>query len=147
VGVRLYFVGEAHEKPQERTCWLQLEPWGSDEQKEEQKRTGKVNMEYGEVIEFNEPTETLFERLTSESQFDYLRKKPGGKGKGAARASLGQAVPQGSNEMPEKATGVFSREAEDGVLSMLENAKKQADDALKDVNLEREKISEQKRGL
>ena len=46
-----------------------------------------VRSEVLETVEFNEPTEALFDMLTSEEQFlDPNRKKGKGKGKGKGRA-------------------------------------------------------------
>lgn len=72
IDVRLHFQPISGEKAQYRQHFLQLEPYGDEKQQAEQERTGCVRSEYLEVVQFNEPTEALYEALTSENQWDYL---------------------------------------------------------------------------
>ncbi|KAF2454061.1 yeats family-domain-containing protein [Lineolata rhizophorae] len=94
VEIRLHFNPASGEKPQWRQHFLQLERYGSDEDRARQEREGVVRSEFVEWIEFNEPTEAFWDEMTADSQWAYLdadktaagpsgAKGSGGRGKGA----------------------------------------------------------------
>ena len=155
ITVRLYFVPAAMEKWQARTHFLQLESYGDEATKALQEREGVVRSEQVEVIEFNEPTEALWDRLTSEDQFKAaapLTGKGSGKGKGKARPVV---VPDDfkANELPERPSGgtaigtaatgtVWNKEAEDKTVAQLEDAEKLAQDQLLDVLKRRKDVGD-----
>ncbi|KAI9672717.1 MAG: NuA4 histone H4 acetyltransferase complex and the SWR1 complex subunit [Alyxoria varia] len=107
VEVRLFFVPEANAKPESRSHFLQLEPFGDAESQEKQKKEKMVRSEFMDIIEFNEPPEALFEALSSDKQWADGHAK-GSKGKGKGKASTvgtiagagGQAG--GTVELPEQ---------------------------------------------
>jgi transcription initiation factor IIF auxiliary subunit len=72
IDIRLHFQPLVHDKAQWRQHFLQLEPYGSEEQQAQQRAANLVRSEIQEVVEFNEPPEALFEALTDETQWDYL---------------------------------------------------------------------------
>lgn len=140
VEVRLHFNPVANEKPQWRSHYLQLEPYGTDEEKAAQKAAGLVRAEQCDVVEFNEPTEALFEVLTSESQFDYLRQGSGRGGGGKGRKSVGGAGEEvGSAELPERPTpgNPYSRQMEDQEIAMLRLAEEEVGRLLEAENKRR----------
>lgn len=105
IDVKLFFQPISNEKPCWRSHILQLEPYGTDEDKAQQEKTGRVISEQVEIIEFNEPTEALWDALTDDRQWDYLTKS-GAKEKSKARASLAAGGVDGverSVDMPETA--------------------------------------------
>ncbi|KAI2481910.1 Yeats-domain-containing protein [Pyrenophora tritici-repentis] len=119
IDIRLHFQPLSGEKAQYRQHFLQLEKYGDEKMQAEQERTGCVRSEFLEVVQFNEPTEALFDALTSEDQWNYLI--PAGKG-GSKKASLGangrlkRGLPNGerSAQLPEKGADEvpFSQEQE-----------------------------------
>ncbi|KAL9087228.1 MAG: hypothetical protein Q9165_006722 [Trypethelium subeluteriae] len=122
VEIRLFFASEANEKPQWRTHLLQLEPYGSDAEIEAQKAKNLVVSEICEMVDFNEPVEPFYAKLTSEAQWAYMDK---GKAKGKNRQ--GQAwVPKEERtaQLPERSTPTnqFSKETEAAMLDMLRKA-------------------------
>ena len=92
VEVRLFFVPEANAKPESRSHFLQLEPYGDAEAQERQKKEKMVRSEFMDIIEFNEPPEALFEALTSDKQWADGHTK-GGKGKAKAKATTIGTIP------------------------------------------------------
>lgn len=121
----MHFQPISGEKAQYRQHFLQLEKYGDEKQIAEQERTGCVRSEVLEVVQFNEPTEALFEALTSENQWDYL-KQPAKGGKKAAMAAMGSdgrgkkgyANGERTAQLPEKGgEGVpFSQEQEQALI-------------------------------
>lgn len=124
VGIQLHFQPNCNEKKQARQHFLQLEPYGDEASMEEQRKSGMVRSEVVEAIEFNEPTEGLWDALTAEDQWNYLTESRG-RGKAKARPSI-TAPPgeQKSVELPEKGPpgSAFSKEQEDLLLGMFEKA-------------------------
>lgn len=119
VDIKIFFVPESSAKPETRTHFLQLEPYGDAEMRERQEREGLVKSEVLEACEFNEPTEALWDILTSEDQFiDPSKKKAKGKGKG--RAVEETAPGTGTVELPMR--GEVSKETERGNLEMIRKA-------------------------
>ena len=127
VEIRLYFVGEAGVKPEYRSHFLQLEPYGDEEMMERQRRDLCVRSEICEFIEFNEPTEALWDVLTSDEQAVSAGGKAGtgkGRAKGKGRASIPnmditvEPPEVGTEETP------FSKDLERRQLEMLEGAQK-----------------------
>jgi YEATS domain-containing protein 4 len=91
IDVRLHFQPISGEKAQYRQHFLQLEKYGDEKQMAEQERTGCVRSEVLEVVQFNEPTEALYEALTSENQWDYLTPPA----KGSKKAAMAALRPDG----------------------------------------------------
>lgn len=124
VGIQLHFQPYCNEKRQARQHFLQLEPYGDEASMEEQRKTGVVRSEITEAIEFNEPTEGLWDALTADNQWDYLNEKPG-RGKGKGRQSI-QAPPgeERSVELPDKGPpgSAYSKEQEDRLLDLFQKA-------------------------
>jgi YEATS domain-containing protein 4 len=140
--IKMYFQQYASEKWQQRSHFVQLEPYSLDpdpvkaQEEMERQRKDKVISEVIEVIEFNEPTEQLWDALTSEAQFDYL--KPRGKGKN--RASIGGAASENGNgncdEPPPTAEKgqLWSLEQENLIIDkLLQNAGNVVDKQLQQV--------------
>lgn len=138
IDIRLHFQPISGEKAQYRQHFLQLEKYGDDKMQAEQERSGCVRSEFLEVVQFNEPTEALFDALTSEDQWNYLI--PAGKG-GSKKASLGangrlrRGLPNGerSAQLPEKGGDEvpFSQEQEQALQDFfkqkMEDVEKQLD--------------------
>ena len=125
VGIQLHFQPICNEKKQARQHFLQLEPYGDDPSMEEQRKGGIVRSEIVEAIEFNEPTEALWDALTSDDQWNYLN-EPRGRGKGKARQPA-PAPPPGeerSVELPDKGPpgSAYSKEQEEMLLDMFQKA-------------------------
>lgn len=101
VEIRLYFAQESSEKAVYRSHFLQLQPYGTEEQKARQEKENKVVSERLETVEFNEPTTEFYRSLTSEGQFDWLKTKKGrGKGKQPTMVFEGDVEP--SAQLPER---------------------------------------------
>lgn len=146
IDIRLHFQPISGEKAQYRQHFLQLEKYGDDKMQAEQERSGCVRSEFLEVVQFNEPTEALFDALTSEDQWNYLI--PAGKG-GSKKASLGangrlrRGLPNGerSAQLPEKGGDEvpFSQEQEQALLDSL---KQKMGDVEKQLDKEAKKKEE-----
>merc|ERR1711939_361513 len=100
-----------------------------------------VRAETIEVIEFNEPNEALFDALTSDDQWNYLkpaRAKSKSKGRGASISKLPDYPPPPGGEfaaglLPEKPLEqghVYSKETEDLLVDQLQKASTEAEQAL-----------------
>ncbi|KAF2155751.1 yeats-domain-containing protein [Myriangium duriaei CBS 260.36] len=139
IELRLYFDSSSGEKAQYRFHRLRLEQFGEDSQVRVQKDTNLVTAETCEIVEFNEPSNDFWAKLTGEDQFGHLRKKTaGGKGRGKGKAA--KVEWEGDREpgagLPEKGTpdAPWSREMEKKVLEMLGDAHRELD-----VEIERER--------
>jgi YEATS domain-containing protein 4 len=142
--VKLYFQPLASEKQQQRQHYLQLEPYGDEATIAKQTADNLVRSEIVEFIEFNEPTEALWDALTSDAQWDYLSP---GRGKGKVRG----VAEQRTVALPERAPegSIYSRDTEDALLTVLKNAMKKCEDMAeeaakksKEVNDELAKVKE-----
>ena len=154
--MRLHFQPISGEKAQYRQHFLQLEKYGDEKQQEEQERSGCVRSEYLEVVQFNEPTEALFEALTSEDQWSYLAPHPakGGSKQKSALAGLGpngrpkRGYPNGerSAQLPEKGTEdvPFSHEQE---VALIQFIKEKIGTVEKELEAETRKREETERKL
>lgn len=128
IDIRLHFAPNSGEKAQYRQHFLQLEKYGDEAQQKRQELEGCVRSEYLEVVQFNEPTEGLFDALTSEDQWNYLSMNP--KGKKSSVSSLGangrpkRGFPGGerSAQLPEKGGDdvPFSRDQEQALIQFLQ---------------------------
>lgn len=146
IDIRLHFVPASGEKAQYRQHFLQLEKYGDEAMQAEQERTGCVRSEFLEVVQFNEPTEALFDSLTAEDQWSYL--VPAGKG-GSKKASLGangrmkRGMPNGerSAQLPEKGGDEvpFSQDQEQALIDLL---KRKIEDVDKELEKETKKREE-----
>jgi YEATS domain-containing protein 4 len=146
--VKLYFQPIASEKQQQRQHYLQLEAYGDEALMAEQARTGLVRSEIVEFIEFNEPTEALWDALTSEAQWDYLtpgRGKGKGKGKGRGIATNVPSAEQRSVALPDKVPhgSIYSRDTEDALLTVLKNAMKKCEDMSEEAAKKSKEVNEQ----
>ncbi|KIW00594.1 hypothetical protein, variant [Verruconis gallopava] len=148
IGIKMYFVPSSGEKWQQRSHFLQLDPYSGEQdpekaeaEKEEMRKANMVRSEQIEVIEFNEPNEALWDALTNDDQWDYLRParaKSKSKGRGANVAKLPDYPPPPGGEyaagqLPEKPLEqghVYSKETEDLLVELLKKASAEADAAL-----------------
>jgi len=140
INVKLYFQPYSTEKWQQRTHYLVLDPYSGEEdpmkaeaEKEKMRRENMVRAEVVEIIEFNEPFEQLFDALTSENQFAYLKYK--GKGaKGRQSISSGPLPDPDANIGEPPATAqkgqVWSKETENALVKLLDDAGKECDKQL-----------------
>lgn len=141
IELRLYFDSTSGEKAQYRFHRLRLEPYGDEAQQQKQREKNLVLAETCEIVEFNEPSQEFFAKLTSEDQFGHLRKKSaGGKGGGKGRGKGTKIEYEGDKEpsanLPEKGSEnvPWSREMERKVLDMLKDAQRELD-----VSIEQER--------
>lgn len=158
INVKLYFQSYAGEKWQQRVIYLHLDPFdsglpvkpGEETQSQRQIRENKIVSEVVEFIEFNEPTDQLWDQLTSDAQWDYLKPQPGQRGKGKGRASMGSADARAAGplditslsatDLPARGPEgqLWSKEAEDLIIAQLEKAGDEADKAFEQT-MERSK--------
>jgi YEATS domain-containing protein 4 len=135
---------------------LQLEKYGDERQQARQEAEGCVRSEFLEVVQFNEPTEALFDALTTDDQWNYLAMPKAG-GKKAAVTALGpngrpkRGFPGGerSAQLPE--TGgedvAFSREQERALIQMLTEKIGVVEKELEDETKRREATEKKLKGL
>ncbi|KAF2757688.1 yeats-domain-containing protein [Pseudovirgaria hyperparasitica] len=121
IDLRLFFQPVAHEKPQYRLHFLQLEPYGTEADKLEQVEKKMVRSEICEMIEFNEPTEAFFNALTDPKQFDYLSKDKHKGKKGVGTFGLGYSVELAEQTTP---TNPYTKELERKQVQTFEAAEK-----------------------
>jgi YEATS domain-containing protein 4 len=148
IDIRLHFQPISGEKAQYRQHFLQLEKYGDAKQQEEQERTGCVRSEFLEVVQFNEPTEALFEALTTEDQWNYLMPVSAKGGKKAAILGTGangrpkRGYPNGerSAQLPEKGSDdvQFSQEQEASLIDMIQQKAKDIEKELEAEGRKRE---------
>jgi YEATS domain-containing protein 4 len=143
--VRLYFQPYASEKQQHRQHYLQLESYGDEKLMAEQKRSGIVRSETVEFIEFNEPTELLWDALTSDAQWDYLNPANKGKGKGRSIPASLPSNAQRSVGLPDHAPpgSVYSKESERSLLQLLEKAMQKCDEETEAVTAKSKDVADQ----
>jgi YEATS domain-containing protein 4 len=139
IPIKLYFQQVSLEKQQQRLHYLQLEPYSGDpdpvkaaEEREKMIKDRLVRSETVEFIEFNEPQEGLFDSLTSDTQFDYLKPKgKGGKARHSISAQAQAAYDPDANigEPPAKAPKdqLWSKEQEEALLQQLQKAGEMVD--------------------
>ena len=131
VEIRLFFAPESNEKPQWRSHLLQLEPYGTEADMASQKAKNLVVAEVCDFVDFNEPVEPFFHRLTSDAQWGYMDASTRGRGKGKNRQGqatvVGAVVPKEERtaQLPPRSTpsNAFSKETENVILDMLRKAK------------------------
>jgi YEATS domain-containing protein 4 len=148
IDIRLHFQPISGEKAQYRQHFLQLEKYGDAKQQEEQERTGCVRSEFLEVVQFNEPTEALFEALTSPTQWDYLTAGAAKGGKKAAilgtnangRPKRGYPNGERSAQLPERSSddNQFSQESEAALVEVIAQRVKELDKAAEEEAKKRE---------
>ncbi|KAF2464257.1 yeats-domain-containing protein [Lindgomyces ingoldianus] len=128
IDIRLHFQPLSGEKAQYRQHFLQLEKYGDEKQQATQEASGLVRAEFLEVVQFNEPTEALFEALTSEDQWHYLQMPAkGGKKAAMMAAQMGgrpkRGYPNGerSAQLPDKGGDdvPFSQEQEQALIQSI----------------------------
>ncbi|KAF1953464.1 yeats-domain-containing protein [Byssothecium circinans] len=137
IDVRLHFQPISGEKAQYRQHFLQLEKYGSEELQAIQEKTGCVRSEFLEVVQFNEPTEALYEALISEEQWNYIMPQSAKGGKKAAMMGMtanGQpkrGYPNGerSAQLPRKGGDdvPFSQEQEQSLIDMIRSKSAEVD--------------------
>lgn len=98
VGLKLFFVPEASEKPISVYHQLKLHPYGGTEEEREKVRRegGEVGSKCYEEVCFNEPVEAFYEVLTQGNGGD----KTKGKGKGKSWGRGGDKPAEKSAEIP-----------------------------------------------
>jgi YEATS domain-containing protein 4 len=140
--VKLYFQPIASEKQQQRQQYLQLEPYGDEAAMAAQAESGLVRSEIVEFVEFNEPTEALWDALTSDAQWDYLGR--GGAGKGKSRPGTVPAELR-TVALPEKAPegSLYTRDTEDALLTVLKTAMKKCEDMSDEAARKSKEVNEQ----
>ncbi|KAF2104494.1 hypothetical protein NA57DRAFT_70698 [Rhizodiscina lignyota] len=161
IDVRLHFKTVVGERPvwRHQVHFLQLEPYGNEEQRAAQVANGNhVISETLEVIEFNEPYAELWDALTSENQWDYLEQQKAaaqrgrGKGKGQAAYKLppGQVAKdelgnERTVELKEKGThkDPYSKAMEKEMLDLIKRASDEVDKEMAEVNKKRENVERQ----
>lgn len=129
IDVRLHFQPISGEKAQYRQHFLQLEKYGDEKMQKQQEESGCVRSEYLEVVQFNEPTEALFEALTAEDQWNYLAAQAKGGGKKAQMMAVRpdgrpkRGFPNGerSAQLPEKGGDEipFSQDQEQALIQFI----------------------------
>lgn len=154
IDIRLHFQPISGEKAQYRQHFLQLEKYGDEKMQAEQEKTGCVRSEFLEVVQFNEPTEALFDALTAEDQWNYLI--PAGKG-GSKKASLNangrlkRGLPNGerSAQLPEKGTEEigFTQDHEQSLVDLLKSKIEQVDKELERETKRREETENKLKDL
>lgn len=143
----MFFAPEVGSKPEYRNHFLQLEPYGSEEVQKKQNEEGMVRSEFLDWVEFNEPTEGLFEALTEESQWA-APKGASGKGKskrGSTIGSAGVGIGEGTVELADVTSEEtpFSKQLENQILAVLRKAEKDVDVELEVVKKDRARIAEE----
>lgn len=135
VQIKMYFVPEAAEKPQTIWHFLRLHPWEGDIELKKQRRDAVGSQVYEEIL-FNEPTETLYDVMTSGAPVVVGR----GKSKGKAAVKKGDRTA----ELPVNDTvdNPFSQRAEGAEIDRLREAKKTVE---KMIAEEREKLAEREK--
>lgn len=151
IEMRLYFDSSSGEKAQYRLHRLRLEPYGTDEAIRKQKAANMVTAETCEIVEFNEPSQEFFAKMTAEDQFAHLAKKGGGaKGRGAKGRGSKAVEYEGGREptagLPERGSeqSPWSKELEKKMVDMLGTAQKELDVA---IELERKKAVERQKRM
>ncbi len=131
VQIKLYFVPEAAEKPQTLWHFLKLHPFGPDAEGMKERRQPVRCQNYEEII-FNEPTEQLYEIMTT---------TPTQKGKGAKLSKGGQKKTDRTAELPYADTpdNPYSQKSEGAEIDRLKEARKLVD---KMVAEEKAKLAE-----
>ncbi|KAF2634510.1 yeats-domain-containing protein [Massarina eburnea CBS 473.64] len=128
IDIRLHFQPFSGEKAQYRQHFLQLEKYGSEDLQAHQEKSGCVRSEFMEVVQFNEPTEALYEALTSESQWEYLVPQSAKGGKKAAYMGSTANGPRRGYPNGERTANLprkggehvpFSQEQEDALVDMV----------------------------
>jgi len=151
VELRLYFDSSSGEKAQYRFHRLRLEPFGDEATIERQKKMNSVVAETCEIVEFNEPSQDFFAKLTGEDQFAHLRKKGSGKGgRGGKGKAAGSRIEYEGNieptaNLPERNSEQvpWGRDTEKRILDYLTDAQRELD-----VSIEQERrkaVERQKR--
>ena len=140
VQIKLYFVPEAAEKPQTLWHFLKLHPWGPDAEAMREKRTPVTIQSYEEVI-FNEPTEQLYEIMTTTGP------PQKGKGKVGKAGAQGQKKTERTAELPfaESEGNPYSQKSEMAELDRLKEARKKVEKMIVEERAklaEREKVME-----
>jgi YEATS domain-containing protein 4 len=138
--VKLYFQQYATEKQQQRQHYLLLEPVTTEtdpvkavaEREKLWKQGGGIcRAETVEVIEFNEPTELLFDALTSDTQWNYLQPKSKGKGRSGYSAADTEDKIIGEPPASADAGSLWSKGHEDSLVEMLKKMGDTCDEQLK----------------
>ena len=125
VQIKMYFVPEAAEKPQTIWHFLRLHPWDGDIELKKQRRDTISSQSYEEIL-FNEPTETLYEVMTSGPPTVGRGKS---KGKGAPKKG-DRTAELPVNDTPDNP---FSQRAEGAEIDRLREAKKTVEKMIADA--------------
>jgi YEATS domain-containing protein 4 len=142
--VKLYFQPIASEKQQQRSHFLQLDPYGDEAMMAEQAKLGMVRSEVVEFIEFNEPTEGLWDELTSENQWNYLMSGGrGSKGKSQTLAPMNYRTIELPDKPQPNGSSVYCRETEEAMLDALNKAMKKCDEETAEVLKKSKEINDE----
>ncbi len=123
--VRLNFHQDFYTKPENRTHFLQLLPYGDEAQQKKQNEENMVRSEFFDIVEFNEPTEACWDALTDPDQWPSPRK---GRGKGKGKILGGglnmERVGEGTVALPEIGSNgnIYSLELEQQIVDKLRKA-------------------------
>ena len=131
----MYFVPEAAEKPQTLWHFLRLHPWQGDLELQKQRRDPISSQLYEEII-FNEPTELLYDIMTSGPPVVSRGKSKGSKGTQKHGHRTAELPQTDSQDNP------YSQRAEGAELVRLSEARKTVE---KMVIEEREKLAEREK--
>lgn len=148
IELRLYFDSSSGEKAQYRVHRLRLEPFGTEENVKRQNVENMVTADQLEIVEFNEPSQDFFAKMTAEDQFAHLQKKGGGsKGRaGGAKGRSGKIEYEGGKEptanLPDR--GTWSKAEEKRCMDTLALAHRNLDSLIEE---EAKKARERKQRL
>lgn len=146
VDIRLFFAPEAGAKAEGRTHFLQLETYGDEANQAKQNQEKMVRSEFLDYVEFNEPTETLYEALTDEGQWPTNKKSRGkGKGKRTVEGDGGD----GTVELPDMSTAgnEFSKQLEQQILGVLGRAGKEVEEEIEAIVKSRKELERELKEL
>ena len=119
VQIKMYFVPEAAEKPQTIWHFLRLHPWDGDVEGKKLRRETVGSQSYEEIL-FNEPTETLYEVMTSGPPPPV----GGGRGKSKGKGALKKGDRTAELPVNDTPDNPFSQRAEGAEIDRLREAKK-----------------------
>ena len=138
VQIKMYFVPEAAEKPQTLWHFLRLHPWQGDLELQKERRDAISSQVYEEII-FNEPTEMLYDVMTSGAPVASRGKSKGSKVTSKAGGHRTAELPQSDSQ-----DNPYSQRAEGAELVRLSEARKTVE---KMIAEEREKLAEREKTM
>ncbi|KAF2843068.1 yeats-domain-containing protein [Patellaria atrata CBS 101060] len=132
VDIRLIFQPYSSEKAQYRQHYLQLERFGTEAERKVQEEANMVRSELVEFIEFNEPTEALWDALTDESQWDYLEAKNVSSKATSSTRGVNKGGFEKTMELPDNPTpgNPYSKQMENHIIEQLRKAELEVQELL-----------------